>query len=246
LCLFLLIAIVVWVVSIIARGGLIAGVQQVEEEGTTSFGAAWRVGVQRFWTLFGIAFLAAIPAILLGLILATVLVLGIAAAGGFSEFSEAASAAGIVTAVLCSAVLCCGLIVVSIVLDQIRIYAERAAVLDGLGWIDAFKRGWQVIKDHLGPTVILWLLFLVIGFVVAAVVFGVMAVIALPFIAVLANVEPGAWMIAPACCGGLVALVVFGLIGAVVETFTSATWTLAYRELTGSGAKPSAELAAEA
>ena len=48
ICLVLIVAIVLWVVSVIARGGLIAGVQQVEEEGSTSFGKAWSVGVRKF------------------------------------------------------------------------------------------------------------------------------------------------------------------------------------------------------
>ena len=63
-CLGIIVAIILWVVSVIARGGLIAGVQQVEEEGHTSFGSAWRGGARKFWTLFGIGVLAAIPMIL--------------------------------------------------------------------------------------------------------------------------------------------------------------------------------------
>ena len=43
-CLALIIGIAIWVVSVIARGGLIAGVQQVEEQEHTSFGLAWRAG----------------------------------------------------------------------------------------------------------------------------------------------------------------------------------------------------------
>src|SRR5512138_3355484 len=40
-CLAVIVAIALWVVSVIARGGLIAGVAQVEEEGSTSLGRAW-------------------------------------------------------------------------------------------------------------------------------------------------------------------------------------------------------------
>ena len=74
-CLALIIGIALWVVSVIARGGLIAGVQQVEDEGDTSFGQAWRAGASRFWTLFGIGILAAIPMIILVLLGIAVLVL---------------------------------------------------------------------------------------------------------------------------------------------------------------------------
>ena len=64
-CLGIIIAIALWVVSVIARGGLIAGVGQVEEEGSTSLGRAWVAGQSRFWTLFGIGILVALPVIVL-------------------------------------------------------------------------------------------------------------------------------------------------------------------------------------
>ena len=40
-------------------------------------------------------------------------------------------------------------------------------------------------------------------------------------------------LIVPACFAGLVMVIAFVLINSVVTTFTSATWTLAYREMTG-------------
>ena len=233
LCLGLLIAIAVWVVSIIARGGLIAGVQQVEDEGATSFGQAWRIGASRFWTLTGIAFLAAIPFIILLLTGIVVLVVTIFLGVAASEISNAVSAGGIITAILFGGVFCCGMIILGIVLDQVRTYAERAAILEGLGWIEAFKRGWQVIKENLGPTIILWLIFLAIGLLLAAVIIGGLVAVALPFAAIFTQVKAGPWLLAPICCGGLLAILVFALFASVVETFTSATWTLAYRELTG-------------
>jgi hypothetical protein len=238
LCLFLLIAIALWVVSIIARGGLIAGVQQVEDEGSTSFRQAWRVGVSRFWTLFGLAILAAIPLILAGVIMVIALAAGIFASVGVSDFSEALTGGGILTTLLCGGVFCCGLVILGLVLDQIRTYGERAAVLEGLGWIDAFKRGWQVLKDNLGPTIIFWLIFFALGLVIAAVVVAVTVAVAAPIVLVAANWEPGPWLVAPICCGGLLAFIVFALIGAVVETFKSSTWTLAYREMTGLAPQP--------
>jgi hypothetical protein len=246
-CLGLIIFIALWVVSIIARGGLVAGVQQVEEEGDTTFGQAWRVGVSRFWTLFGIAVLAALPIIILGLAVGVLVGLGILLGVGLIENWEAMGVGSIVTAALCGGVFCCGLILVGIVLDQIRLYAERAAILEGLGWVDAFKRGWEVLKENLGPTVVLWLIFFFIGLVLVVIIAGMVAVLALPFFAVMGSSDPGAWIVVPACCGGLLAVIVFALISAVVQTFTSATWTLAYREFTGwTVAAPAEELPAEA
>ncbi len=245
-CLAILIAIAVWVVSVIARGGLIAGVQQVEDESSTRFGQAWRVGAQRFWTLFGISVLTALPTLIMVLIGITVLTLLIVGTvGAFDSAREAAGTVGIIASVLCGGTLCCGGILLAIVLDQIRIYAERAAILESMGWIDAFKRGWQVLKENLGPTIIFWLIFLVIGLILGTVVFGGLAVVTLPFIAALSQTDPGPWIIAPICVGGVLGMIVFAFIGGIVETFTSATWTLVYRDLTGLKAQPAVEVVAE-
>jgi hypothetical protein len=241
-CLAILIAIALWVISVIARGGLIAGVQQIEEEGSTTFGSAWRVGASRFWTLFGIGILAVIPFILL------LIAGGIAAAifiAGAVGVSEAPVIAGLTAGITCGSVFCCGMIILGIILGQIRIYAERAAVIEGLGWLDAFGRGWQVLKDNLGATILYWLIFLAIGIVLGFIIFGFVLATLVPFIAIVANTDLGAWVVAPICCGGLIGVILGALLNAIVETFSSATWTLAYREMIGMAAPEQVEVAAE-
>jgi hypothetical protein len=242
LCLAVLIGIALWVVSVMARGGLIAGVQQVEEDESTSLLEAWRVGRSRFWTLFGIGILTAIPTIILVVIGIGTLVLFIIGTVGAFDTSEAAGAMGIVSSLLCGGALCCGAIVIAIVLNQIRIYAERAAILEGLGWIDAFVRGWNVLRENLGPTIVYWLIFFTIGLVLFTAITASLVALFVPILAVLASMDQGPWLVVPACGGGLLTIVVASLISAIVETFSSATWTLAYREMTGlSTALPEAE-----
>lgn len=237
-CLALIIGIAIWVASVIARGGLIAGVQQVEEEGQTSFGQAWRAGARRFWSLFGISVLAAIPLIIL-VVVGIVVIIAMFAGSGFAfTESDVAGGLGIAGSILCGGALCCGLIIVTVILQQIRLYAERAAVLEEMGWIDAFVRGWNVLKANLGHTIVFWLIFFAIGFALAIVVGIGVAAVVVPFAAIAANVDPGPWLIAPVLCGGLIAIVVGSLISAIVETFTSATWTLAYREMVGMAGSP--------
>ncbi len=247
ICLAILIGIALWVISIMARGGLIAGVQQVEEEGSTTFRQAWRVGVKRFWTLFGISVLTALP--LLILVIVGIVVFGLLVAGTVGAIDRAAEiggALGGVSLAICGGVFCCGMIILVIVLEQIRVYAERAAILEGMGWIEAFGRGWQVIKENLGPTIIYWLIFLVIGLIFGAIIFAGVMVLVVPLIALVSNTDPGAWLAVPICCGGLLAVIVAAFISSIVTTFTSATWTLAYREMTGLAAQPVAEPVAEA
>jgi len=232
LCLALFIGIAIWVVSVIARGGLIAGVHQVEEEDSTSFGQAWRAGAARFWTLVGIGILSALPMILMVIVGIVALIATILGGMAVADVPEAVVGV-LIPGLLCCGVFCCGAIILAVVLAQIRIYAERAAILEGLGWIDAFKRGWEVLKDNLVPTIVYWIIFFVIGLLLAAVIGGTMVALFIPVIAVMVSTDPGAWIAVPICCGGLLAIIVGALLGAIVQTFTSATWTLAYREMIG-------------
>jgi hypothetical protein len=240
-CLALIIGIAIWVVSVISRGGLIAGVQQVEEEGQTSFGQAWRAGARRFWSLFGISFLTAIPIIILVVAGIVALILWIVPVASTTDPSDAAVAMGILAPILCGGIFCCGLVIVSVILQQIRLYAERAAVLEELGWIEAFVRGWNVLKANLGATIVFWVIFFVIGIVLFIAVGIVLVGVAVPFVAIGANIDPGPWLLVPICGGGLIAIIVGSLISAIVTTFTSATWTLAYREMVGMAPAPTAE-----
>jgi hypothetical protein len=244
-CLAILVGIAIWVVSVIARGGLIAAVQQVEEEGQTGFGLAWRAGARRFWTLFGISILAAIPLIILVVAGIVIIILMFVGSGFAFTTSDAAGVAGIVTSILCGGVFCCGMIIATIILQQIRIYAERAAILEDLGWIEAFSRGWNVLKANVGPTIVFWLIFFLLGIVFFITIAVVLAGTAFPFVALVGNIEPGPWVLAPAFCGGLILVIAGALINAIVQTFTSATWTLAYRDMIGLAGSPAAEPAEE-
>lgn len=243
-CVGLIVGIALWVLSVIGRGALIGGVQQVEEEGATSLGQAWRVGVSRFWTLFGIGVLTGLPILIMVLAIiaafAGPLVADVAISGGNEP------RAGVVFALLCGVPLCCLTVVAAIVLSQIKVYAGRAAVLEGLGWIEAVKQGWQVLKENLAPTVVFWLIFFGIGLALLVVVGGPVLLLSLPFVGIMANAEPGLWMAGPIICGGLLAAIIWAVVGSVVETFTSATWTLAYREMTGLVSPPLEEAEAEA
>ena len=134
--------------------------------------------------------------------------------------------------------------IVAAVLSQIRIYAERAAILENLGWIDAFRRGWHVLRGNLGATIVLWLIFLVLGLIIGAIAFAIVLPITLPLGALAGANGPdstfNSLLLLPICGLGLVGIIVGAIVSSVLNTFTSATWTLAYRQMTG----PRAPLAA--
>ena len=49
--------------------------------------------------------------------------------------------------------LVCIVVPVALVLSVLRTFAERAAMLENLGVVDAYRRGWQVLVANLGGQV---------------------------------------------------------------------------------------------
>lgn len=231
----LLLSLVFVVLSVIATGGLIGGVQQIEESGSTTLKGAWRVGVRRFWRLLGIALVTQAPVVLAAIGAVLLLVLALAPVASSMDMT---GGEGIATAIAmaCGGVLCCALIPISIVLSILSAFAQRAAVLEDAPWLAAIGRGWHVLRARMGPSLVLWLILLGLSLGVGL----VLGLVALPIWAAIASLfyaeGARAGTVALAVGSGLVTVLGFGLIEAIVATFTSAAWTLAYRAL--SGAEP--------
>ena len=209
ICVFLIIAIVLWAISTIARGGLIAGVDTIESGEKTSFTQAWSAGWHKAWTLLGIGIIPAIP----GFFLFVFGLLALGVYGGFfallgDEFTIPAMSAGLGVAI---ALCVCIIIPIILVLSILRNFAERACMLENLGALDSYRRGYRVLLDNLGEAVILFLLQIAIFIVLGLLLF-----------------LPGLILFL-CCCLWPLLLLVQGAISA----FLSALWTLAWRTWTG-------------
>ena len=209
ICVGLFIGIVLWVISTVARGGLIASVDSIEAGEKSSFRQAWGAGWNKVWTLLGISLLPAIPALILFLIG----LLGLATYGGIfalfgEEFAESAGIAGLGTVF---AVLACILVPIMLALMILRNFAERACMLEDQGVIDAYRRGADVLMANIGQAIILILLQIAIFIVLGLLLF-----------------LPGLLLVLCCCLWPLLLL----LQGAI-EAFVSALWTLAWRTWTG-------------
>ena len=195
-----------WVVSTLARGGLIDAVNTLEGGGTSSFGAALGAGWQKGWRLLGIGLLPAIP----GLVL---VIAGLGMSGALVAVNQIVGGRvgpmGIGIVSIFGALACIAL-PFALVLGLIRNFAERACMLDDLGVFAAYKRGWQVLTENLGEAVVLFLIQIGIS-------------IALGLLLAL----PGVLM--ALCCVLWPVLLAFrGALSAYVSTL----WTLAWREWT--------------
>jgi hypothetical protein len=208
-CLILIVGIVLWAISTIARGGLIASVDSIESGEKSSFRQAWSAGWHKVGTLLGIGILPAIP----GLILFVGGLLAFGAYGGINaligdEFDSVFGSTGLGITL---AVLACIVVPIVLVLSVLRNFAERACMLEDLGVIDSYRRGMDVLRANLGEAIILFLLQIVIFIILGIVLF-----------------IPGIVLVL--CC--LLWPLLLAVQGAV-SAFLSTLWTLAWRTWTG-------------
>lgn len=210
ICLALLVGLLLWAISTIARGGLIAGVDAIESGEKSSFSEAWRAGWAKVWTLLGIGLLPGIP----GVILFVAALGAFVGYGGMSAlFGEAfAGRAGLAGLGGILALVACVVVPLVLVLSILRSFAERAAMLENLGVIDAYRRGWNVLTANLGEALVLFLLQIAIFLILGILLF-----------------VPGVILVL-CCLLWPLLFIVQGAISAVI----SSVWTLAWREWTGS------------
>lgn len=208
-CVVLFLAIVLWAISSIARGGMIASVDTIESGEKSSFTHSWKAGWHKKWTLLGIGIIPAIP----GIILFVVGVMALGAYGGIyalfgSGISPEFGAGGLAITIFC---LACVFVPVMLVLSILRNFAERACMLEDLGVVESYRRGTSVLKSNIGEALVLFLLQIGIFIVLGLLLF-----------------VPGIILIFCCCLWPLL----FVLQGAI-SAWLSALWTLAWRTWNG-------------
>ncbi len=227
LCVGLTIGIALWVLRRTAEGGLISGVNTIDGGGTSSFSVAFSAGWGKIWRMLLISLIAAIPGLILVVVVAAMIISFVSGAGGReliqglqsnnpSVFSRAIAAnTGFVIAIVA---VCCPLFLVGGVLAAIRTFADRACITEDKGVIESYQRGLQVLRENLGPAILLFLIQFGIGIVLSFVLLVPSILIAF-------------------CC---LLWPLLWVISGTVQSYFSTLWTLAWREWTG-GNRPMGE-----
>ncbi|HIE47684.1 TPA: hypothetical protein EYP84_02175 [Candidatus Bipolaricaulota bacterium] len=233
--LMLLIGLALAILNALGRAALVDQINRVEDGGLPTVRAGWEVGRRHVWRVFFIRLLLGLPVlvvILAGLIPLLFSIL-LPMAPAREEFSPATIAA----AAICLLPAICLSLLLAIPTAVLQRLAARACVLEGESVWRSITRGGEVLRSELGEVAVLWL-------VLAAVTLGIAAVVGIPMCLLAAGMfAPLFFLLRSAPTVGLVGLcgaallfwVLGTAIGGVIETFFSACWTLAYRDLTGLG-----------
>lgn len=212
-CLAFLIGVVLFVLSMIGRGGLIGGIQIAATQGKVTFAEGWRVGLRKFWTVLAIGLAVWLLSLIIG----------------------AASTFALLT--LCLAPLACVGFLLVAVLSVYTLLAQIAAVVDDLSVTDALSKAWQVVRANLSGVIALGLILVVINFLLGAGLAALTAALLGPAVLgiILSGDNANANMtfvgVMLLCLAALIP--VFIVISGIVQTWLTAAWTLAYNQFTG-------------
>ena len=203
-----LIALAFWVLGLIAKGGMINAVNDLESEKPAGFVSAFQAGWNKVWRLLGIGLVPAIPALILLVIVVSILVFS-----GFGFDKGADLSWNGVQAFAPLLFMICLFVPVMMAVQALQTFANRACMLEDKGVVESYRRGWEVLTENLGPAVVLFILQLVIN-IVLGLIFFIPAILA-------------------AICCLLWPLLIF--IQAAFMAFYSILWTLAWRDWVGVG-----------
>lgn len=229
-----LIGLAFFIVSIIAQGAMARGTADVALGRETSLGRAWEVGVQLFWrylllflVLIGLAILIAIA---IGLIVALAVLIG-------SLLQGNAQVIFIILSVLAGIAFSLVAIVLFIAVGVAVAFAQRAIAIEDVGPVHAIRIGARLILEHLGTTLLVWLISLGLS-IAASIIVGLAAILlALPLggLAAILFVTLGASAVSViyTVIAGLLFIAGVWFLGAIANTYFWHYWTMTYLNFTG-------------
>lgn len=244
-CVFMIIGLILWLLSIAARGGLIDGVNRIDDGEAVTLKQAFSAGFKSVWRLIAVYILAYLPLIIISIVVGIIAVMaigGAAAMGSMMQNPPDEAGAALVGSLgllgMCLCLVVCALIPLTIVLSFIAEFAVRGVMIQNMGVVDSLSHGWRIFKENLGPVIILSLLLLVIGIMVSFVLGIIMIPLSLmlfapTFISLFNDGMLNGIQIVYAVGSSLLLAVVGAALMAVVQTWSSAVWTLAYKEFAG-------------
>jgi hypothetical protein len=222
----------------LGRAGLVHQARAAEEYGVTVLKGGWLAGKRHIRSVFVIRLLLGLPTGIV--ILAGALPSMVTLFLSIGQESDLAMVGGLGAGFLrltCGAPAWFVAALLSLPLGLLQRLAVRACVLEDLDARGSLMLAWEMLREHPGKIALVW-------FILFGVSAGVLLLLGVPLgaawlllltVARLTLLASPLLSVALTLLVGLLAWLVSIFVVGVAETFSSTTWTLAYRELTGMG-----------
>jgi hypothetical protein len=228
LAILLLIVIAIFL-GVIGRIGLFRGVSRADGGAERlGFGELFRGSLPFFWRVFGLHVLVALA------FLAVFLVFFVPAMIPLGALTTLTLGLGLVCLVPLLCILIPVSIAVAIAVRLVLQMADAAIVIEDRGLFEGLRQGWDMLRKHVGPLLIVWLMTLVIGFVIGVLI--ALPILALVIPVVIAYAATGQGLSSTVLLVGGACLVVYLPIllvaNGILTAYLESVWTLTYLRLT--------------
>jgi MFS family permease len=225
---------ILFVLSLIAKAGLIKSLDKIEKKTGGSFMEGFGEGKKYFWKIL-------LVGIILGfLILAVVVILGVPVALLFSLNSPILA----ILAAFLAIFIFIPLIILAVFIGKYSIFY---IVLSDLEIRDSLENGYQVFRKNILPSIIMSLFFIPISIVIFILAISALLIIGLVFLlvgAILYLMLAKTGIIIAVSLGGLFFVVLLVLLNSVYQVFSQSVWFLFFREIASLEEEEKAEEAA--
>lgn len=219
ICVGLLILVLFWAIGVYGKVGLIKGTLRSEAGNPVSFGSVHA----DLWPQYGAA---------LGLnLLLALLPIAVAIALGLVAVMSAAVTFGL--GLLCLIPLVCVAVPAVIGYNIFAEMANIALIRENLGVGSAIAKGWQVLRDQLGPLAGMGLILILGGLLVGVVLTVPMLAIFAPLFFALIGDQPQAVETGLRTTGILllIAVPIYIVLSGIISSYVQSAWTLTYQQL---------------
>ena len=222
-----LIALAAIFLSVLSQGGIVDGIAALDRGEPRRFGSTFRAGLGNFWRVLGLDLLLLLIGLVILAILAFLSVLLIVATFAVTE-SAGLRILVIIFVGLLALVLALVLFVPLYIVGQ---FALRRLVLGGERVVNSISDGYGMFREYLGRSLLVWLIAVGLGIAISIVLVLIGLVLGLLFSALLTAVSNVGSPVLTAIVAVVAGLLLFGplvVAAAIVGTFNSGYWTLAY------------------
>jgi hypothetical protein len=226
-----------WVISTflgwLAQGALIGMVDEIDRTGSTSLRQGWVVGRQHALPLFLIAFILALPLLILlslGLALLLPFLRQILSQVFYSDtFNPDLFMESLFRLMARLIPLVCIGFFLGVILRLLNLIAARSCILEGLGPLGSLKRGWFLILQNIGYILLNWLILGLVGGTFGAIV-GIPALLLWLPAAGAFLYDGWSFLAIGSLVAALLYQVIIGLgLGGILTSFNSTLWTKLYK-----------------
>ena len=216
--------------TVLSQGGLADSVAALDRGESRRFGSTFRAGLGSFWRVLGLDLLLLLIGLVILAILAFLSVLLIVA-----TFAVTESAGLRILVVFFVGLLVLALALILFVpLYIVGKFALRRLVLGGDSIGGSISGGYGLFREYLGRSLLLWLIVVGLGIGIGIALALVGLILGLLFSALFAAVSDAGSPVLTAIVSVVAGLFLFGpllVAAAIVGTFNSGYWTLAYLRL---------------